>query len=682
MLHPLLIEPSSIVVVGATDNLHAPGGKALYNLITHGYKGDLYGVNPKKDEVQGIKCYRDVRDLPPVDVAIIAVAAKFCTDIVKVLAEEKNTKGFILYSAGFSELDEEGKRMEEEIAAMVRSAGGTLLGPNNIGLMNRHYAGVFTTPVPELVEGGVDFISGSGATAVFIIEAAMRQGLRFHSVFTVGNSPQTGVEDVLAYFDETYEEGKSSRVIMMYMESVKQPAKLLHHARSLYSKGVRIVAVKAGSSQAGSRAASSHTGAMTGSDVAVSALFRKAGIIRCKSRGELINTAAVLMYPPPPDKRLAVITHAGGPAVMLTDALSEGGWEVPEIRHPKKKELLEELHKGSSVDNPIDFLATGTAEQLEKILDYTDTHFDEIDAMAVIFGSPGLFSVRDAYSVLLRKMRTSNKPVYPVLPSVVNAREEIEYFISEGNPAFYDEVDFARALSRAYAVKFFDLPATEDTVKRDELLKIIGDDKGYLPADKVHRILKAAGIPVVEEFLVKSEEELEALRGKLSFPVVMKVTGVLHKTEVNGVRVGVEEDEMLDIYRELRNIPGCKAVNVQRMLRGRELFAGVKKEDIYGHLIVFGAGGTAVEVENDLRVCLAPVSKDEVEYEIRQLRIYPLLKSYRNKPGINMEKWVDIICRLSQLTQYLPEISELDLNPLIADDRQIAVVDARINISN
>lgn len=261
MLNDKLINPSSIVVVGGSDDLFKPGGKILRNIIDGEYKGDLFAVNPKQDIIQGVKSYRDINDLPPVDLAILAIPSKYCYQVVDILVRKKDTRAFIIISAGFSEAGEDGKKMEEEIARLIDESGGCLIGPNCIGVVTRTYQGVFTTPVPKLSEKGCDFVSGSGATALFIIESAIPKGLRFSSMFSVGNSAQTGVEEVLEYWDLTYDPAVSSPIKLIYVEAIPDPDKLLHHASSLIRKGCRIAAIKAGTTEAGSRAASSHTGA-------------------------------------------------------------------------------------------------------------------------------------------------------------------------------------------------------------------------------------------------------------------------------------------------------------------------------------------------------------------------------------------------------------------------------------
>jgi len=682
-LHPKFINPSSIAVIGASDNTKTPGGKVLKNLLETEFKGQLYGVNPKLTKVQGLVCYQNLDNLPNVDVAIIAIAAKYCVATVKQLTEEKNTKGFIIFSAGFSEQDEQGAQMEQEIVQLIDKVGGTLLGPNNIGLLNTNYAGVFTTPIPKLDTKGVDFISGSGATAVFIIEAAMAKGLTFNSVYSVGNSAQIGVEEVLEHLDDTYKKGESSPIKLLYIESIQKPQKLLKHALSLREKGCQIAAIKAGSSEAGSRAASSHTGALANADSAVDALFRKAGIIRCSGREELIYVAGVLTYPNLQGKRVAIITHAGGPAVMLTDVLSKNALEVPHITHPKTKQLIEELYPGSSVANPIDFLATGTAEQLGTIIDYCDKDFDEIDAMVVIFGSPGLFGVSEVYQVLHDKMATARKPIYPILPSVVNVSEEIDEFISKGHFAFFDEVLFGKALAQVAQNTSYELPIKE--VKRDveEALNAIVNNTapGYLKPELIQMLFDRLELPRVPEYVVTGEKELLTTMEEVDFPIVMKVIGVLHKTDVGGVVLNVESKKEAEVvYHNLMQLADAKGVLIQPMLSGMELFIGVKKEGDFGHTIVCGMGGIMIEVFKDVRMGLAPLSEVEIKDMIQGLQSYSMLKGTRGKAGIPIDLFVEIIQKVSDLVGYLPQIEELDINPLLATDKHIVAVDARIRL--
>ncbi len=683
MIHSKLINPKSIVVIGGSDNIQSPGGRVLKNLINHNYRGDLFVVNPKKEVVQNIKSYQDINDLPNVDLAIIAIAAKFIPETVKILAYQKNTKGYIIFSAGFSEIDEEGVRLEKEIVSIINETGGTLLGPNNIGLINQNYAGVFTNPIPKLDKNGVDFISGSGATAVFIIEAAQSTGLTFSSVYTVGNSAQIGVEEILEYFDNTFDKNESSKVKLLYIESVKNPTKFLKHTTSLIQKGCKIAAIKAGSSEEGTRAASSHTGALATSDVFVEALFKKAGIIRCHGRNELISVAGVLQQRELKGKNIAIITHAGGPAVMLTDILSKKGLYIPQIEGEESENLLKELFHGSSVSNPIDFLATGTAEQLETIIDYCENKFDNIDAMVVIFGSPGLTSVYDVYDILDKKINTCKKPIYAIMPSVVNVKEEISEFISKGNIAFSDEVLFGKALTNVFNTPTVEIVIKQDNNSdKDSIRNIINSSKnGYLEPEKANTILTAAGINFVKEYVVKNEGELQEIVQHLKFPVVQKVVGPIHKSDVGGVILNVKnKEELVENFKKLMQINDANSVLIQPMISGIEIFIGAKKEGEFPHIVMCGLGGIFVEVLKDVNVSMIPISQKEAFKMVSNLKAYPILKGVRGQDGIDIEEFSKTICKISNLLQIAPEIVELDINPLLATADEIVAVDTRIRI--
>ncbi len=680
MITQQLINPASIVIVGGSNDSTKPGGKVLKNLIDNNFCGKLYVVNPKEDIIQGITCYKSVDELPPCDLAILAIAAKYCPETVEKLARDKQTRAFIILSAGFHEESPEGALLEEKIVATVNQYEACLIGPNCIGMMNPHHTSVFTTPIPKLDPKCVDFISGSGATAVFIMEASIPKGLTFSSVYSVGNSAQLGVEDVLKYLDETFNPETSSKVKLLYIESVNKPDMLLKHASSLIRKGCRIAAIKAGSSAAGSRAASSHTGALASPDVAVESLFRKAGIVRCHSREELATVASIFMHKPLKGKNIAVITHAGGPAVMLTDALSEGGLEIPHLEHT---ELLTKLFPGSSVANPIDFLATGTAEQLGDIIDACENDFTEIDGMAVIFGSPGLFEVYDVYKLLDEKMRSCRKPIYPVLPSIINVKKEIEYFISLGRINFPDEVNFGNALCKVYNTP---APAPEIIPQADvdhKAIRAIIDNSadGYLHPEKVQELFDAAGIPRAGEAVVANKEEAILAASRLGLPVVMKVVGPLHKSDVGGVVLNVKNfDQVALEFDRMIQISDTTAILIQPMLSGHSVYIGAKKEPKFGHMVLCGLGGIYIEVLKDVQSSLAPVSVEEAASMITRLKSYKIIQGVRGQEGLNETLFADVITRVSALCLAAPEIAEMDINPLMGNMNMLKAVDARIRI--
>ncbi|MBU2573596.1 MAG: acetate--CoA ligase family protein [Elusimicrobia bacterium] len=684
MITTQLLNPRSIVVIGGSNNTGKPGGKILYNLKDGRFKGALYVVNPKDPGVQGIKTFAGVHDLPQVDLAILAIAAKFCVETVEVLAKLKNTKAFIILSAGFSEESEEGAGLEKRIVEIIDGVNGSLIGPNCIGFLNSNYSGVFTTPVPGLDPGGCDFISGSGATAVFIMESGIPKGLTFSSVYSVGNSAQIGVEEVLKYLDESFDPAHSSKVKLLYIENIKKPDMLLRHSASLIRKGSRIAAIKSGSSAAGGRAASSHTGALAAPDAAVGALLRKAGIVRCYGRDELTTVASIFMHKELNGKNIAIITHAGGPAIMLTDALSNGGMEIPRIEGPEAKKLLENLFPGSSAANPIDFLATGTARQLGGIMDFCENESRNIDAMIVIFGSPGLFEVSDVYRLLDEKMKTCKKPVFPVLPSVINAEKEIKDFLAKGRINFPDEVSLGNGLAKVF---YAEKPALPEKIEPPEM----DDDKirgvinsaagGYLPPEAVRSLLDAAGIPGAAEAVVKTRKAALASAQRLGYPVAMKAAGPIHKSEAGGVVLNVKNPDTAGAeFDRLIKLPGTAAILIQPMLSGVELFAGAKREDKFGHLVLCGLGGIFIEVLKDVSSGLAPLTKEEALRMIRSLKGYGIIKGARGQEGVNEEMFADIIIRLSALVTAAPEIFEMDINPLLGGKDKVVAVDARIRI--
>ena len=704
MINEQLLHPKSIVVIGGSNNVHKPGGALVRNILQGGYKGTLRIVNPKEDEVQGVKAFHDVKEIPPTELAVLVVAARFCPDYVEYLAKEKEVRAFIIISAGFGEETKEGAKMEQKILDICEQYQCALIGPNCIGLLNSHHHSVFTKPIPSLNPKGADFISGSGATAVFILESGVTKGLAFNSVWSIGNGKQIGIEDVLQYMDEHFDAERDSHIKLLYIENISNPDKLLFHASSLIRKGCRIAAIKAGSSESGSRAASSHTGAIASSDSAVEALFRKAGIVRCYSREELTTAGCIFSIVAPPRPSPvgrevssasfslptgegwggAIITHAGGPGVMLTDALSKGGMKVPKLEGPATEELKSQLFAGASVSNPIDILATGTPEQLGIAIDYCDQRFPEIDAIFVIFGTPGLVQLYTAYDVLHQKIKECHKPIFPILPSVHTAGPEVAEFLKKGHVNFSDEVTLATTLTRVISTPPPAAPEIElfgvDVPRIRNIIADIDTD-GYVSPDIVHQLLESAGIPMVPEMVSNDKKTLTDFAQKVGYPVVAKVVGPVHKSDVGGVALNIRTPEHLALeFDRMMKIEGATSVMVQKMLKGTELFIGAKYEERFGHVVLCGLGGIFVEVLRDVSSGLAPLSYPEAYSMIRSLRAYKIIQGTRGQAGINQQRYAEIIVRLSTLLRFATEIKEMDINPLLADEQNVIAVDARIRI--
>ncbi|NDW18987.1 CoA-binding protein [Dysgonomonas sp. 216] len=684
MINKQLTNPKSIIVVGGSNDILKPGGSALFNIINGTFSGDLYVVNAKEDLVQGIKSYRKVEDVPKAELAVISIPAKTCYSVMKTLIEEKGVKAFIVYSAGFSEETVEGAEMEQQILKLVNDANVAMVGPNCSGIFNLNHQCIFTKPVPLLDAKGVDMVSSSGGTATFIIESSIRLGLRYSSVWSVGNSAQIGVEDVLQYWDESFDAKTSSRVKLIYAETIKNPDRFLEHSASLIRKGCNIAAIKSGTTESGSRAASSHTGAIASSDLAVEALFRKAGIIRCYSRDELANVGAVLLMPELKGRNLAIITQAGGPAVILTDALSKGKIDVPEMPKELGEKLKEKLLPGTAVSNPIDILGTGTGEHLGLAIDLCIDEFMAVDGIAVIYGNPGVTKVRAAYDVLDKKIKNSPIPIYPILPSVKMAAEEMSEFVQKGHVNFIDEVALANALSKVVTRTEPSVGKIEDLdVNISEIRRIVDSIQvnGYVDPDTVRLLLRAAGIPCVEEFVSDNRDEVVAFAERVDFPVVAKCVGPVHKSDVGGVVLNIKSKEHLIFeFDRLMNIPEVHSVMVQPMLSGTELFIGAKYEPKFGHIVLCGLGGIFVEVLKDVASGLAPLSFIEATSMIRSLRSYKIIQGTRGQKGLNEDLFAEIIVRLSILLRFATEIKEIDINPLLANDKQVIAVDARIRI--
>ncbi len=682
MITEQLIRPRSIVVVGGSNNIRKPGGNLVHNLIKGNFEGELFVVNPREESVQGVKAYPSVHDIPPTDLAVLAIPSISCVEAVEVLASKKGVKAFIIISAGFSEQTREGAIAEERIIDIANEYGASVIGPNCIGLINHYHHSVFTSPVPELHPDGVDLISSSGGTALFVMEAAMLKGLRFNSLWSVGNARQIGVEDVLAYMDRHFNPATDSKIKLLYVETIKDPDRLLYHASSLIEKGCKIAAIKAGTTESGNRAASSHTGAIASSDSAVEALFRKAGIVRCYSREELATVAGVFTLKELNGRNFAIVTHAGGPAVILTDALSKGGLNVPPLDKNIADDLKKQLLPGAATSNPIDILGTGSATDLAIAIDYCENEFKEADAIAVIFGSTGLGKVSEALEVIHQKMQSCKKPIFPILPSIINASEEVNAFIAKGHVNFSDEVELATAVCR---IRNTPKPACNkiDTsgIDLQRIRQIIDNtsEQGYLKPETVQELFKAAGIEMVKEAVSAEKNIILSEARRMGFPIVAKVVGPIHKSDIGGVALNIKSEQHLSLeFDRLIKLPDAQSVMIQPMLKGQELFVGGKYEERFGHVVLCGLGGIFVEVLQDVASGLAPLSMNEALSMIRSLRAYKIIKGTRGQQGIDRQKFADVIVRLSILLRYANEIKEVDINPLLATAHGIVAVDARI----
>lgn len=672
MLNSSLTDPKSIAIIGASRSPEKPGGRMIINLADSGFKGDIYPVNPKEDEINGLKTYHSIQDLPHTELAILAIPAHLCVEAVEVLTLTKSTKAFIIISAGFAEMGNEGKQLEQRLKVLAEQFQLSIIGPNCIGVLNPSYKAIFVSPLPPVVEEGVDFVSASGALAVFLFEMAAKYGLRFGSVYTVGNSVTIGVEEVLRYWDMNFSPKHSSRVKMVYAEQIKKPEMFLRHIQSLRSKGCHVVVLKPGETEAGAKAALSHTGSLAGDSEAYGYLIRKAGAIRCYCREELVYLANILSQKQLQGKNLAIITHAGGPGVMLTDQLYKAGLHVPEIDKVTQVKLLDKLNPGSSAINPIDMLATAKREQLSYVVN-TCNSLEYVDGMVVIYGKTGMEDLFETYQVLHEATAGYEKPVYHVLPSINSAVEEIQAFVDYGHPVYTDEVVFGRCLS----------DVVNAPVAYSEVLFIPQDSTSannpfVLSDSEVLSRLKSAGILTAPTFFISKESEIGENR-QINYPVAAKVQGILHKTEVGGVILAINsEDELKDAFNRLMSIKNARGIQVQQMVKGIELYLGAKRHKGIGFSVHAGLGGIFVELVKDIVSTLAPVSYPEALAMLSGLKAQKLFSGYRNMEPVNKEAFARLIASFSMLFKNYPDIVEMDINPLIASGDKIYAVDARI----
>jgi acyl-CoA synthetase (NDP forming) len=688
-IHQCLFHPQSIAVIGASSDPLKPGGRVFKSIHEHGYAGELWPINPKATEILSVPAYASLAALPGVpDLAIIAIPSPMVPATVTELAR-RGVGATIVLTSGFGEKDAAGKKVEEEMRRIADTAGMALIGPNCSGFLTTTYKGKFAGIVPQRPGGAIDFISGSGATVDYLMECADTRGLSFGTVINLGNSVQLGVEDLVALYDDNYDQG-CARILLLYMEAVKKPQLLLRHAQSLARKGCVIAGIKAGTTAAGARAAASHTGAMATSDTAVEALFDKAGILRVAGRGDLIDVACVLRAARGRmrGKRLAIVTDAGGPGVMLADQLARCGLEVATLTEATQLALANILPPESSLANPIDALPSRTAEQIKAILKVLgELEKDHLDGVAVLTGDSGLSDNGAIYEAIAVAMDENPLPVFPVLSSLTSCREKIAAFTGAGKVFFPDEVSLGRALGAVTAL--VDISQSKPTQKpslqaydRTAIAALLRGKSGILEPALVRAVLDAAGFALPEELVTTTRADLAAGCRRLGFPLVMKVIGPLHKTDVGGVRLNITSESEAETTRDqFMAIPTAKGVLLQPMVDGLEVILGVSREGEFGHLLMFGLGGIHTEVLKDVRFALAPLSQDEARRMIDAIRGRALLDGVRGGPAMNIDRLVDFLVRLGCLVSDFPQIAEIDLNPVKGSHARLLAVDARIIIA-
>jgi acetyl coenzyme A synthetase (ADP forming)-like protein len=691
------LAPGSVAVVGASRERGTVGGELFHNLVATGFNGPVYPVNPRAEVVQSVPAYSSLEGIPrEVEIAVVAVPAPAVLEVAEQCAEA-GVKGLVVISAGFAEAGPEGSERQRELVALCRRFGMRLIGPNCMGILNTaedvRLNATFGPQFPP--SGKVGFLSQSGALGLAVIDFAGALGLGLSSFVSVGNKADISGNDLIEYWESDEQTG----LILLYLESFGNPRRFARIARRVGCMKP-IVAVKSGRSGAGARATSSHTGAMVAaSDVTVDALFRQAGVIRTDTLHELFNVASLLTSQPlPRGKRVAILTNAGGPAILCADACEGEGLEVLPPPESVQAALSTFLPDGASTSNPIDMLATAPPEHYQRAIRLLGA-CEDVDALIVIF-IPPLVTTSEEVATAIRPAVAEVAGRIPVLP-VFMSREGVPPSLREGDPAvpaYSFPEDAARALARvARYADWRSAPRSpirefEDTRATDAarvIASALAEGHSWLEPTEVAELLECYGVPLVEWRIARSPEGARTAAAELGGEVALKAIarGLLHKSEHGAVRLGLGGGDVVEgaasaMARELeRGDHEVEGFIVQRMApAGEEMIVGVVGDPVFGPVVACGAGGVTTELLRDVAVRITPLTEADAREMVRSLRTFPLLEGYRGRPRADVEALEETLMRVSSLVEAHAEVVEMDLNPVIVGPGGVVVVDARVRV--
>jgi len=694
----LFFEPRAVAVIGASRQRGTIGGEILHNLLSYGFKGPVYPVNPAAAEIQNVKSFPTIEAVPgAVDLAVIVVPAEKVIEVANGCAR-KGVKALVVISAGFSETGTEGKARQAELVSVCRGAGMRLIGPNCMGIANTNPSvlldATFAPGVPPT--GRVGFSSQSGALGLAIMEFASSLGLGISTFVSVGNKADISGNDLLRY----WESDDDTDVILLYLESFGNPKKFSEIARRVGRKKP-IAVVKSGRSAAGARATSSHTGALiAASDVTVDALFRQAGVVRTDTLAELFDVASLLSNQPLPNgRRVGIITNAGGPAILCADACEARGLEVPVLSESSQARLRAFLPAGASVGNPVDMIASAPAEHYRQAIEIVGTD-ENVDSLIVIFTPPLVTRADDVARSIVEAAQhiDARKPFMSVFLSAHEAPKELQTE-TRRIPSYSFPETAAIALARATRYRQWrdrreTYPARFDDIRTDEAAAIIAAalarGEGWLTPEEVGKICFCYGLPLIKQRVVSDVEAAVAAAADIGGEIALKAIapGLVHKTEAGAVRLHLDGAQAVrEAAREMNerltlqgHAPGGFVVQ-QMAKRGVEMLVGVVHDPQFGPVIACGAGGVQVELLKDVSVRLTPLSNEDASEMIRELKTYPLLKGFRGSVPCDVAALEDGLLRVSAMVEDLPQIAELDCNPFAVHERGATILDARIRVT-
>ena len=676
--------PKSIAVIGASRRRGSIGGELFRNVLAADFYGAAYPVNRNGEPVAGVRAYASVEDIPEqVDLAMICVPGAQVLDAAASCLRH-GVRALCVISSGFAEMGAEGRKRQESLLALVRAHGARLVGPDCLGIASSAPRLNATFAPRELPSGRIGFSSQSGALGLALLEKAAERNLGFSAFVSIGNKADVSSNDLL----EWWEGDPATDLVLLYLESFGNPRKFGRIARR-FARRKPILALKAGSTGAGARAASSHTAALAGSETAVDAIFRQAGVLRVRTLEELVDAAALFSSQPlPAGRRVGVMTNAGGLGILCADACEAAGLSLPNLSDETRAALAEVLPREASLGNPVDLLGSATpatyAAALAPLL--ADPN---VDALIVLFVPPviaGAEEVADALQRTLAELRPQ-KPVLAVVMSADGTPAALRTSSSLVAAFPYPE-SAARALGLAAeraewlrrpagnirTLDDIDLPRARRVV--DEALA--GSSEVWLAPSTTRKLLEAYGVPVVPERLAADADDAAAAARELGFPVVVKTaTAGAHKSDTGGVAFDLGDEEAV---RASATRIGCPVLVQSQIVGGAELLAGVVQDPVFGPLVAFGPGGVYAELIGDAAFRIAPLTDVDAEELVSQGKAGRLVRGFRGSPPADAAALVDLVQRLARLADDLPEVAELDLNPVLALPEGCVAVDARIRL--
>jgi len=691
-----LFEPASVAVIGASAESNKVGNIILGNIIESGFQGPLYPINPRYPEIMGLKCYPRVIDVPgPVEMAVVVVPAKFVLQVMEECGQ-KGVRAAVVISAGFKEVGLEGAKLERQLGEIAHRYGMRVVGPNCLGLVNTHHHlnATFAQEAPR--EGNIAISSQSGAICVVVLDWAANINIGFSKFISVGNKLDVDEGHLLEYLrDDPY-----TKVIGMYIEGTDRGREFLKQAE-LTTRVKPVIALKAGRTSSGAKAASSHTGAMSGSDKVYDAAMRQAGVVRVKNIEELFDLLqAFSTMPLPEGEGVAIVTNAGGLGVMAADACSDNGLTLATFEAATIERLKQGLPPAASLYNPIDVVGDADAARYDHAI-RTVMDDPNVACVVALLAPTDLVDISSVARTLTAFAGSSPKPI---VTSFVGGKEmmaPIDMLKAAGVPnypspergirALAAMVEHRRSLDRKESHAVRPMDADHEAV-REVISSVRSEGRLQLSEGEGKRILKAYGIATPQEGIAHDLASAQKLARDIGYPVVMKVESpdIAHKTDVGGVVLNIDDDQELErsyqvmLSKVREKLPNAKVtgVSIQKMVKGREVIVGMVRDDQFGPVITFGLGGIFVEILRDVTQGIAPLDRDDVERMVRSIRAYPMLAGARGKRPGDIPALVEIILKISQMAMEVPDLEELEMNPVMVGDEGTGViaVDALVTI--